>query len=61
MIWARRRVTKTLFLSTFGLDCLTVTETTEILGYLDDFAPSLFPDQVIVTDSLVENQGYTSL
>ena len=38
MIWARRRVIKTLFLMTFGLDYLTVTETTEILGCLDGLA-----------------------
>lgn len=59
MIWARRRVIKTLFLTTFGLDYLIVTETTEILGYLDGLA-SLFPDQVIATDFLTESQGYTS-
>lgn len=42
MIWARKTVIKTLFLITFDLDCLTVTETTKILGYPDDLAPLCF-------------------
>lgn len=49
-------VIETLFLTTFGLGCLTVTET---LGFQGDLTPVCFLIQELSHISLGVKQGYT--